>query len=173
MFFRQLGFLLATIAVFYSALLACYLITCVVVTRLNRRAIKIQSSRQTPISHIERDFRKSVVSLAVIAAMLGAGHWSYTTLGWGLQPLPGIGGTVLSAVASLVLFDTWFYWLHRLIHTRVFYRRVHRWHHLTITPVVWSNNSDRLVDNLFLQSYWLVAHFLIPVAPGALRTQDL
>jgi Delta7-sterol 5-desaturase len=168
MFFGQFGFLLATVAVCYFALLACYLITCVVVMRLNRQAIKIQSSRQTPISHIKRDFRQSVVSLAVIAGMLGAGHWSYTTLDWGLRPLPGIGGTVFSAVASLVLFDTWFYWLHRLIHTRLFYRRVHRWHHSTITPVVWSNNSDRLVDNLFLQSYWLVAHFLIPIAPAVL-----
>ena len=138
MFFRECGFLLATIAVFYSALLACYLVTCLLVTRLNRSAIKIQSSRQTPPSQIKRDFRQSVVSLAVIAVMLGAGHWSYNTLGWGLRPLPGIGGTVFSAVASLVLFDTWFYWLHRLIHTRFFYRRVHRWHHLTITPVVWS-----------------------------------
>jgi Delta7-sterol 5-desaturase len=168
MFFRQFGSLLATIAVCYSALLACYLIACIVVTRLNRRAIKIQSARQTPTSHIKRDFRQSVISLAVIAGMLGGGHWSYTTLGWGLRPLPGIGGTVFSAVASLVLFDTWFYWLHRLIHTRFFYRWVHRWHHLTITPVVWSNNSDRLVDNLFLQSYWLVAHFLIPIAPAVL-----
>ena len=77
MFFRQFGSLLATIAVFYSALLACYLITCVVVTRLNRHAVKVQSSRQTPTSHIKRDFRQSVVSLAVIAAMLGAGDWSY------------------------------------------------------------------------------------------------
>ena len=94
MFFRQFGSLLATIVVYYFALLACYLITCVVVTRLNRHAIKIQSSRQTPASHIKRDIRQSVVSLAVIAAMLGAGHWSYTTLGWGLRPLPGIGGTV-------------------------------------------------------------------------------
>jgi hypothetical protein len=73
MFFRQFGPLLATIAVCYSALLACYLITCVVVTRLNRHAIKIQSSRQTPTSQIKRDFRQSVVSLAVIAGMLGAG----------------------------------------------------------------------------------------------------
>jgi Delta7-sterol 5-desaturase len=168
MFFRHFGSLLATIAVFYAALLACYLITCVVVTRLNRRAIKIQSSRQTPMSQILRDCRQSVISLAVIAVMLGAGDWSYTTLGWGLRPLSGIGGTVFSVVASLVLFDTWFYWLHRLIHTRFFYRRVHRWHHLTITPVVWSNNSDRLVDNLFLQSYWLVAHMLIPIAPAVL-----
>ena len=75
MFFRQLGSLLATIAVCYAALLACYLITCLVVTRLNRRAIKIQSTRQTPISHIKRDLRQSVVSLAFIAGMLGAGHW--------------------------------------------------------------------------------------------------
>ena len=74
MLFRQFGSLLATIAVYYSALLACYLITCVVVTRLNRRAIKIQSSRQTPTSQIKRDFRQSVVSLAVIAVMLGVGH---------------------------------------------------------------------------------------------------
>ena len=151
--FRQFGSLLATIAVVYFALLACYLITCMVVTRLNRGAIKIQSSRQTPISHIRRDRRQSVASLAVIAVMLGGGNWSYAALGWGFRPLSGIGGTMISIVASLVLFDTWFYWLHRLIHTRFFYRRVHRWQHLTIAPVVWSNNSDRLVDNLFFQSY--------------------
>src|SRR6202011_341692 len=114
--FRQFSSLLATIVVYYFALLACYLVTCVVVTRLNRHAVKIQSSRQTPTSHITRDFRQSVVSLAVTAAMLGAGDWSYSTLGWGLRPLPGIGGTVFSAVASLVLFDTLFYWLDRMVH---------------------------------------------------------
>jgi sterol desaturase/sphingolipid hydroxylase (fatty acid hydroxylase superfamily) len=165
---RELGFLLATITLVYAALLATYLITGLVVTRLNRRAVKIQPSRQTPPSQVRRDLKQSAFSLAVIAAMLGGGHWTYTTLGWGLRPLPGIGGALLSGIASLVLFDTWFYWLHRLIHTRLFYRRVHRWHHLTITPVVWSNNSDRLVDNLFLQSYWFVAHLLIPIAPAVL-----
>jgi hypothetical protein len=72
-----------------------------------RRAVKIQSSRQTPMSQSRRDCRQSVVSLAVIAVMLGGGDWSYTTLGWGFRPLPGILGTVISVVASLVLFDTW------------------------------------------------------------------
>ena len=168
MFVRQCISLLTTVSVVYVALLASYFVSCVVVTRLNRGTLKIQPSRQTPESQIRRDRNQSVFSLAVIAAMLGCGHWTYTTLGWGLRPLPGIGGTVLSLVASLVLFDTWFYWFHRLIHTRLLYRRIHRWHHLTITPVVWSNNSDRLVDNLFLQSYWLIAHMLIPIAPAAL-----
>ena len=50
---------------------------------------------------------------------------------------------------------------------------MHRWHHLTVTPVAWSNNSDRLVDNLFLQSYWLVAHFLVPAAPAVLLAHKL
>jgi Delta7-sterol 5-desaturase len=173
MFLGQAGALLAIVGAIYAALLATYLITCVVVTRLNRGAAKIQPSRQAPPPQIRRDRKQSMVSLGVIATMLGLGHWTYTGLGWGLQPLPGIGGTVLSLIASLLLFDTWFYWFHRLIHTRLFYRRVHRWHHLTVAPTVWSNNSDRLVDNLFLQSYWLVAHFLLPIAPAALLAHKI
>lgn len=165
--------LMTTIAAVYGALLATYVITCLIVTRLNRRALKIQPFRQTAPSQIRRDRKQSMLSLAVIAVMLGCGHWTYTALGWGFRPLPGIGGTVLSLIASLLLFDTWFYWFHRLIHSRFLYRRVHRWHHLTITPVVWSNNSDRLVDNLFLQSYWFVAHLLIPIAPAVLLAHKI
>jgi sterol desaturase/sphingolipid hydroxylase (fatty acid hydroxylase superfamily) len=168
MILRQLVALLATVMIVYVTLLAVYLGTCLVTERLNRHAAKIQPSRQTPAGQIRRDQRQSILSLGVIATMFGSGHWAYVTLGWGLRPLPGIGGTVFSLAASLVLFDTWFYWLHRLIHGRLLYRRVHRWHHLTVTPVTWSNNSDRLIDNLFLQSYWLVAHLIIPIAPAAL-----
>ena len=168
MILRHLAILVGTIIAIYAALLSIYVVACLVVTRLNRRVCKIQPSRQTPLSQIRRDQRQSMSSLAVIAAMLGCGHWSYSTLGWGFRPLPGVGGMALSFAASLVLFDAWFYWLHRLIHTRFLYRGVHRWHHLTVAPVAWSNNSDRLIDNLFLQSYWLFAHLLIPIAPAAL-----
>jgi Delta7-sterol 5-desaturase len=167
--------LAATIAAVYAALLVTYVTTCLVVTRLSRplAAAKIQP-RATNAALIRRDRRQSIASLAVIAALFGTGHWLYADLGWGLRPAHwGAAGIALSALASLVLFDTWFYWLHRLLHTRLFYRRVHRWHHLTVTPVVWSNNSDRLVDNLFLQSYWLVAHLLFPVAPAVLIAHKL
>lgn len=172
MVLRPLLSLIAVIGAVYAALLATYVVTCLVVLRLNRRAAKIQQ-RQTAPSLIRRDQRQSALSLLAIAVLFGFGHWSYATLGWGFRAWPGIGGTVLSFILSLVLFDAWFYWLHRLIHTRLFYRKVHQWHHLTVTPVVWSNNSDRLVDNLFLQSYWLVAHLLIPAAPAALLAHKL
>jgi len=164
----------ATIAVVYAILLATYVATCLVITQLNRRiaGAKIQA-RETPPLQIRRDQRQSLVSLAAIAAMFGTGHWLYAEFGWGLAPIDGFAGSILAFVGSLVLFDTWFYWFHRLIHTPMFYARVHRWHHLTVTPVAWSNNSDRLVDNLFLQSYWLVAHFLIPAAPAVLLAHKL
>ncbi len=163
-----------TVAAVYAILLATYLATCLIVDRLNRRVAgaKIQA-RATAPALIRRDRRQSIVSLMAIAAMFGTGHWLYVEFGWGLAPARGILGMALSFVASLVLFDTWFYWLHRLVHTRPLYGRVHRWHHLTVTPVVWSNNSDRLLDNLFLQSYWLIAHFLVPAAPIVLLAHKL
>jgi Delta7-sterol 5-desaturase len=161
-----------TVAAIYALLLATYLATCLIVTRLNRpiAAAKIQA-RETAPQQIRRDQRQSAVSLLAIAAMFGTGHWLYAEFGWGLEPVGGVAGGVLAFVGSLVLFDTWFYWFHRLIHTPLFYARVHRWHHLTVTPVAWSNNSDRLIDNLFLQSYWLVAHLLV-LAPLAARRGD-
>src|SRR5438876_10528263 len=137
-----------TIAVVYAILLPSYVASCLVVSRLNRRiaAAKIQA-RQTPAAQIRRDQRQSLVSLAAIAVMFGTGHWLYAEFGWGLAPIDGVAGSILAFVGSLVLFDTWFYWFHRLIHTSLFYARVHRWHHLTVTPVASSNNSDRVVDN--------------------------
>jgi sterol desaturase/sphingolipid hydroxylase (fatty acid hydroxylase superfamily) len=165
---------IATVAGVYALLAGIYLATCVIVERLNRgiAAAKIQQ-RQTPAAQIRRDRRQSLLSLAAIAAMFGTGHFLYVEFGWGLTPWPGIPGAVLSFVLSLLLFDTWFYWFHRLIHARPLYRRVHQFHHMTVTPVSWSNNSDRLVDNLFLQSYWLVAHFLVPAAPAVLLAHKL
>jgi Delta7-sterol 5-desaturase len=163
-----------TVAVVYALLLATYLVSCIVIGRLNRAllAAKLQD-RETAPAQIRRDRRQSILSLLAIAAMFGTGHWLYTEFGWGLTPLHGAGGYALSFVLSLVVFDTWFYWLHRLIHSRALYTRVHRWHHLTVTPVAWSNNSDRLIDNLFLQSYWLFAHFLVPAAPAVLLAHKL
>ena len=163
-----------TIAAAYAILAATYLLSCLAVGRLNRRiaAAKIQN-RATPAAQIRRDRAQSLLSLAAIAAMFGTGHWLYAEFGWGIRPLDGIAGAALSFVLSLIVFDTWFYWFHRLIHTRHLYRRVHRWHHMTVTPVVWSNNSDRLVDNLFLQSYWLIAHFLVPAAPAVLLAHKI
>ena len=167
--------LLLTIAAVYAALLATYFFACLTITKLSRRRAgrKIQARTETR-AQINRDRLQSVVSLAGIATMFGLGHWSYQNLGYGTHVQePGLLDMVGSFILSLFLFDTWFYWMHRLIHTKLFYRKVHAWHHQTVSPEAWSNNSDLLIDNIFLQSYWLVAHFVIPIAPVVLFIHKL
>ena len=171
----RLASLAGTVIGIYAALVAAYYFTCLIVARLNRGKewrklqVRVESAEQ-----IRRDRRQSVVSLGVIATLFGCGGWTWRTLHWGL-PAPGHGlaGMVGSFLLSMLLFDTWFYWLHRLIHSRALYAMVHRWHHLTMAPEVWTNNSDLLLDNLFLQTYWLAAHWLIPAAPAALFAHKL
>lgn len=164
-----------TVAVTYAVLLATYFAAGFVVLRLNARAghKQIQQRRETA-AQIRRDRGQSIKSLASIAAMFGCGHWMYATMGWGIAAFaPSVWTLLFSFIASLLIFDTWFYWLHRLIHAQWLYRAVHLWHHETVSPEVWSNNSDLILDTLFLQSYWLVAHFLIPVAPAVLIAHKL
>src|SRR5947209_16425513 len=109
----------ATVAVVYAILLATYVASCLVVSRLNRRiaTAKIQT-RETSDALIRRDRKQSLISLAGIAAMFGTGHWLYAEFGWGFAAPSSLGGMALSFLASLFLFDSWFYWFHRLIHTR-------------------------------------------------------
>ena len=118
---------IATVAAVYAMLVATYVVTCFVVARLNRQivAAKIQS-RETPQHLIRRDQHQSLLSLFAIAAMFGTGHWLYAEFGWGLRPIGGVAGSVLAFIGSLILFDTWFYWFHRLIHTPAVYPWVHR-----------------------------------------------
>jgi Delta7-sterol 5-desaturase len=168
--------LLQSFVTVYAVLLGCYLATGVAITRLNRQRaeLKIQKNRAPSPAQVARDMRQSIVSLAVIALLFALGNWFYSRFGWGFHPKRmTVPGALLSFAASMVLYDTWFYWLHRLIHHKRLYRHVHRWHHMTTAPVVWSNNSDTLLDNCFLQSYWLIAHFILPISPIVLLAHKI
>src|SRR5215469_9410862 len=140
-------------ALVYAILLSCYFGTCVTVTWLSRRRPdhKIQKDRQAPPGQIKRDIRESVSSLAVISFLFTLGAWFHYQSGWGYQiHQMTIANTIVSFGFSMLVFDTWFYWFHRLLHTRWFFKHTHRWHHLIRTPVAWSNDSDTLADNCFL-----------------------
>ncbi len=42
-------------------------------------------------------------------------------------PFPGFG--LLIVTAMFLIHDAWFYWTHRLLHTRFFFRWIHKAHH--------------------------------------------
>ena len=154
----------------YLALLAAYAGTARLFDCTDlERSDKIQRGKRISPELLRRDRRQSMRSLANIALMFALGDTLYAKFDLGFSEFtPGFWSVILSFLGSMILFDTWFYWTHRLLHQKPFYRRVHRWHHRSVTPAAWSNNSDRLVDNLFIQSYWMLAHFLLPISPWVL-----
>lgn len=149
----------------YGMVLSIYFLMGAVISFLNRRlgeSKKIQS-RDCPRHIIVRDIKQSVKSLLAISFFLALGGYLQQQ-GLGFTPLrPTVLNVVFVFVASMFVFDAWFYWMHRLIHTKLLYQRIHKWHHQVVTPTIWSNNSDTLLDTFFLQSYFLVAIFILPI----------
>ena len=168
-------YLIATTLVVYALLIATYFITgWLFFSNDPARADKIQPGRALAAAKVRRDVIQSVRSLASIAFMFAIGHVLYTRyhIGWP-EWAASYWSIPLSFVLSMIAYDTWFYWMHRLLHTKPFYRPIHRWHHLSLPSVAWSNNSDTFLDNLFLQSYWMAAHLIVPAAPAVLLVHKL
>ncbi|MVF14476.1 sterol desaturase family protein [Ketobacter sp. MCCC 1A13808] len=132
------------------------------------RLAKIQKDKELKLELVKRDIKQSVKSLLLISFFVGSAIWlnqeGFTVVSaWE----PSILSFVLWLLVSMFLYDTWFYWVHRIIHTKRFYRRIHLWHHRSKSPVVWSNNSDTLLDGVLTQSYWVFAALVLPM-PTAL-----
>lgn len=165
---EQLKYFLTVFFVSYTVLLGIYLLFGKGISFWNQRLgliMKIQSKVSTA-EEIRRDIFQSLKSLMFIALMLAGGLYCQQ-LGITVHPQKLTPAkTVLWFLASMLIFDTWFYWGHRLIHMKKLYRWVHAWHHKSTTPTVWSNNSDTLIDDVILQSYFFFAPFFLPI-PGA------
>ena len=49
----------------------------------------------------------------------------------------------------LVAHDTWFYWLHRIMHRPAMFRRFHRLHHRSVTPTPFAAYSFNALEAVF------------------------
>lgn len=120
-----------------------------------------------------KDIRQSLVALTSISFYVSFGIFAQAS-GWTL--LAAVDTTVLSFIGFLVLsfllYDTWFYWGHRALHTPLLYR-FHELHHRSITPTTWSNNNDSFVGATIEQGYFLVLPFVLPVPPEVIIVHKL
>ncbi|MFD1696907.1 sterol desaturase family protein [Roseibium aestuarii] len=123
------------------------------------RRIQAREGRDRTVA----DIRSSTLQLAVTSGCLAFGLLMQSR-GWVLfAPLElSWWSAPLLFGLSLVLHDAWFYWGHRLLHTKAFYR-FHRPHHLNVTPTVWSNDSGSTVDTLFAHSYYALVLLVLPL----------
>jgi sterol desaturase/sphingolipid hydroxylase (fatty acid hydroxylase superfamily) len=109
-----------------------------------------------------RELRYAPGSIVVIALCFAGGLFAQGQ-GWALAPLPLTWWTgPLLLVASMILYDTWFYWVHRLLHWKPFYR-FHAQHHTSITPTVLTNHHETIFEAVLNQSFYLLIVFVLPI----------
>lgn len=126
---------------------------------------KIQAGRDG-LKRRAKEIRASARSLVVTCGCFAGGMFLATN---GITLFDPLALTWWSAplmfAASVVLFDAWFYAVHRLAHTERF-RRHHLLHHQSVAPTVWSNYSDTVFDAFTQQSFFLFVPLIAPFAPA-------
>ena len=63
---------------------------------------------------------------------------------------------------SVLLYDAWFYWVHRLLHWKPMFR-FHALHHTSVAPTVWTNHHETIVESLLNQLYYVIIVFVLPI----------
>jgi Delta7-sterol 5-desaturase len=71
--------------------------------------------------------------------------------------------TAIEYAAYFVLFDTWFYWLHRWMHREPVYTWVHKLHHLSTSTNLATNFSVNPLESLINEGFVPLFLLLIPI----------
>lgn len=73
----------------------------------------------------------------------------------------------VSVILCLVIHDTYFYWMHRLLHHRAIFKLTHLLHHKSTNPSPWASYSFHFIEAWTEGAVLFVIVFLIPVHPLA------
>ncbi|MEL7445296.1 MAG: sterol desaturase family protein [Pseudomonadota bacterium] len=121
---------------------------------------------------IRREIRWSLLSAGIYGVPAGIIIWGFRHHGWtqmyldiGEYPLWYIP---LSAFLYLIAHDTWFYWTHRLMHRRYWFRLAHAVHHDSRPPTAWTAMSFHPIEALTGAIVIPALVFLIPIHIGVL-----
>jgi Delta7-sterol 5-desaturase len=131
------------------------------------RSRKIQK-REATRADLTREVLGSVRTVAVYTVLAVPMVWAFRS-GYLIEyrgeitPLAYLG----YLAAMLLAHDTWFYWTHRAMHTRLLFKSFHRFHHRTITPTAWTAYSFAIPEAalmfLFMPVWFTVVSTPVPV----------
>ncbi len=140
-----------------------------IVMRTPWHVFKIQARRATALDY-RRELAASLRSVFVYALMFTPVLWAISH-GMGAQRIHGasVGMVVVYAAALLLGHDTWFYWSHRLLHTRMFYKW-HRTHHRSITPTPFAAYAFDARESFVQALYFALWQLIIPTPNAAFFT---
>lgn len=80
----------------------------------------------------------------------------------------GWGYLFLSVVLTILIHDTYFYWMHRIMHHASVYRWVHKVHHLSTNPSPWAAMAFHPIEAVIEAGIIVVVAFIFPIHPLAI-----
>jgi len=123
-----------------------------------------QASKKDFMRDVWHSMQSNLV-FAVIAAII----WltplkSYTMIYDNISDYP-VWYIGFSVVVCLIIHDTYFYWMHRLLHHKKLFKLTHVVHHRSTNPSPWTSYSFHLLEAMTEGAILLVVVFLLPVHP--------
>lgn len=126
-------------------------------------AERLYSARRTPRA-VLHDLRHTLTTV-VLGSLIGFGTTRLVLDG--VIPLatawPTATQLVREVVLYVVLFDAYFYALHRLLHTRFLFRAIHVVHHRSRAPGVLTALAFHPLEGLLIIAFMPAAMYLIPI----------
>ncbi|MFN0176869.1 MAG: sterol desaturase family protein [Saprospiraceae bacterium] len=101
---------------------------------------KIQQRFPTPTDY-QREIGYSALTSLIFGGVawlcLGTSFHSFTQFYTDIDQY-GVGWLIVSIPLTLLIHDTYFYWIHRLMHWPPVYRLIHLTHHRSVNPSPWA-----------------------------------
>lgn len=132
--------------------------------------------QDTPPGQVKHEIYSSWITLFVFigvaftSTMLGKLHVTQTYFELGKYPLWYLP---LSFGLLTVWHETWFYWMHRAIHTRLLYKVVHLAHHKSVNPSPFAAYSFSAFEAFGESIYIFLFLLVVPLHPIVILTQAM
>jgi sterol desaturase/sphingolipid hydroxylase (fatty acid hydroxylase superfamily) len=135
-------------------------------------ADKIQKNKIQKSKAEKKDFRREVLySLQTNVVFLGTALLilisplkDYTQIYQDIHEFP-MWYLPISFVLALIIHDTYFYWMHRILHGNWLYKKFHKVHHLSTNPSPWASFAFHFGEAIFESAIILIVVFAIPIHP--------
>jgi sterol desaturase/sphingolipid hydroxylase (fatty acid hydroxylase superfamily) len=117
------------------------------------------------MADIRREFLYSLLT-AFLFSLVGFGVFLGSEQGFFRVyrgDLPHVARLAFEFIAVVLLHDAYFYWLHRALHHRLLFRRVHRLHHKSRVPTPWAAYSFAPQEALLEAAIIPLATLMIPM----------
>lgn len=156
-------FSLSAIRYFLIAGIPFFLFYWLLAPKFSRSKIQARlASKKDFVREILYSMQSTVVFTLITILILLTPLGKYTLLYTELTDMP-LWYIPVSLVLSLIIHDTYFYWMHRLLHHKKLFKTVHLVHHKSTNPSPWTSYSFHLLEAIPEGLVLLLVVFCIPM----------